>query len=191
VRTELVSASEASALLEKIIALRDPELAATRKKNAAERRRILRYGKRVPPRDMTEASYIQSGMFDYIVEYKGQRFGNRLALTSSELVPQLLNGLNREFSETRRAEYRQAMLDGKWLDTPDPIAITEDGHLINGQHRLAAALSIRFEKGDKVPVFVVVWGVSKQAALVMDEARRSTDDRRGIALKYAEAVATQ
>jgi len=47
------------------------------------------------------------------------------------------------------------------------------------------------EKDDKTPTvppqFVVVWGVDKRAAILMDEARRTTTDRRDIAMRFARS----
>ena len=97
--------------------------------------------------------------------------------------------LNRDVNEGRVAAYRTDIEEGKWWFTPDPIVITDDGGIINGQHRLLAverALSEGLEDA-KAPSFVVVWGVDKKAAILMDEARRTSTDRRDIAIRYANA----
>lgn len=109
--------------------------------------------------------------------------------------------LNRRFSTARKNAYLNAMLgqDGEsWWFTPDPIVVTTEGYIVNGQHRLVAAIEcchIRLRDDEasgvrwSIPTFVVVWGVERQAALLMDEARRNATDRRDIAVRYA-TVAT-
>lgn len=117
--------------------------------------------------------------------------------------------LNRDLSDARVTGYLEDMLHARWWDSPDPICVTPQGVVINGQHRVAAALKaspksnwmadygeepFKGEGGyfdwtadyEAIPSFVVVWDVEPKAALLMDEARRSTDDRRSIAVRYAE-----
>ena len=95
--------------------------------------------------------------------------------------------LNRPISRGRRKLYQEEMQAGRWHFTPDPVVITADGHVVNGQHRLDAASGVEWSRVEQIPSFVVVWGVDKKAALLMDEAKRSTDDRRAIALAFARA----
>ena len=78
------------------------------------------------------------------------------------------------------------MASGRWVFSPDPIVVSEEGYLLNGQHRLLAASSSEW-KGH-APQFVVVWGIDKKCALLMDEAQRSAQDRRHIAISCAEAI---
>ncbi len=104
-----------------------------------------------------------------------------------------LGDLNRDVNDARVAEYETAMNEGKWWFTPDPIVVSTEGAIINGQHRLLAvehALMLWQEKKNPEfvpPQFVVVWNVDKKAALLMDEARRTANDRRNIALRFAAA----
>ena len=77
------------------------------------------------------------------------------------------------------------MCAGLWHFSPDPIVVTEEGYIVNGQHRLLAASKITWDKGDVIPEFLVVWGVDKKAALLMDESARNSKHRRHIALGYA------
>jgi len=103
----------------------------------------------------------------------------------------MIGALNRDVVPSRVREYHGAMLRGDWWFTPDPIVVTDEGDIINGQHRLLAALEALPEKDDTdprpAPQFVVVWGVDKRAAILMDESRRSTTDRRDIAMRFARA----
>jgi hypothetical protein len=95
--------------------------------------------------------------------------------------------LNREVNMSRVDDYRVAMMRGEWWFTPDPVVVTNEGDIINGQHRLLAAWKFAADKEPEhvVPQFVVVWGVDKRAALLIDEARRTGTDRRDIALRFA------
>jgi hypothetical protein len=102
-----------------------------------------------------------------------------------------LTALNRPYSEARAELYAEEMVAGRWYTSADPIVISENGYVINGQHRLAAASMVVWEKGDEFPLFLVVWGVDEKTALLMDEAKRNTTDRRAIALGYATALTNQ
>lgn len=59
-----------------------------------------------------------------------------------ELAIQLLeaNTLNRTLRDTRVERYAQDMKAGKWLLNGETIKITEDGQLLDGQHRLWAVI---------------------------------------------------
>jgi hypothetical protein len=117
-------------------------------------------------------------------------YADKLAATFAS-VRCYLGKLNRDVNDSRVAEYQTAMEDGRWWFTPDPIVVTTEGAIINGQHRLLAVE--RVLNGKPIPEafvppqFVVVWNVDKKAALLMDEARRTATDRRDIALRFASA----
>jgi hypothetical protein len=123
-------------------------------------------------------------------------------------IKDYIGPLNRDVNENRTEGYARAMEKGDWWFTPDPITITDAGEIINGQHRLLAAECVLtgestvkertpigpydrplvpWEDAD-APSFVVVWGVDKRAAILMDEARRTATDRRDIAIRYAKAA---
>jgi hypothetical protein len=99
-----------------------------------------------------------------------------------------LGKLNRDINDNRVYAYRDDMAAGKWWFTPDPIVVTTTGEIINGQHRLLA-VEDALAKGEmsEAPQFVVVWNVDKKAAILMDEARRTSTDRRDIAVRFATA----
>ncbi len=102
-----------------------------------------------------------------------------------------LGKLNRNVNQSRVLAYWTDMQDGKWWFTPDPVVVTDDGSIINGQHRLLAvegALGRDELTDENAPSFVVVWGVDKRAAILMDEARRTTSDRRDITIRFASAA---
>jgi hypothetical protein len=111
----------------------------------------------------------------------------------SVVIASLVGSLNRRVNLSRIQDYWGAMIRKGWWFTPDPIVVTDDGSIINGQHRLLAVAKLieEAEEGETIPMiqFVVVWGVDKKAAILMDEARRSSTDRRDIALRFAAASA--
>jgi hypothetical protein len=168
IKVELITADKAPELLEQILKIRDPELWATRKKNRAKARtKARRQGKPVS----SSSSWPVSKQREYNPL-------ERLGLTV----------INRKLSRARLALYEEEMAAGRWRFSPDPIVITDEGYLVNGQHRLLAASQIDWN-GD-APKFLVVWGVDKKTALLMDEAQRSGRDRRDIAINYAEVAAS-
>jgi hypothetical protein len=80
---------------------------------------------------------------------------------------------NRDIRPDRVEGYAEAMLHGEWRDLlSDPITITHDGQVINGQHRIAAAANAwggkyadtanrkkpLFPPND--PKFLVIWGAA-------------------------------
>jgi hypothetical protein len=158
IKAELVSADKAGEILERALRIRNPELWQTRRKNAAKQKaKARRQGKPLPP------------VLRYPIEMLG------------------LSDLNRPISLARTDLYADEMEAGRWYFTPDPIVITDEGYVVNGQHRLGAADAVDWSQSADVPQFLVVWGVDKKTALLMDEAKRSADDRRHIALSYATA----
>jgi hypothetical protein len=117
--------------------------------------------------------------------------GNGKTLDRKPMETLGLSKLNRPISYARTDLYREEMQAGRWYFTPDPIVITEEGHVVNGQHRLGAADAVEWREVREIPQFLVVWGVNKKTALLMDEAKRSTNDRRHIAWSYATAADAQ
>jgi hypothetical protein len=161
IKVELVSADKAGEILERALKIRNPELWQTRRKNAAKQKaKARRQGKPLAPVRRWAPSMMK-----------------RLGLSE----------LNRPISLARTELYAEEMEAGRWYFTPDPIVITDEGYVVNGQHRLGAADGLDWSKAGEVPQFLVVWGVDKKTALLMDEAKRSADDRRHIALSYASA----
>lgn len=75
---------------------------------------------------------------------------------------------NREINSLRVLEYADRMKKGQWL-VGQAITFDGDGHLIDGQHRLAAIVKY----GNAVD-FLVVRGVSKESASVFDVGQKRT-----------------
>lgn len=57
-----------------------------------------------------------------------------------ELAKKLLssNDDNRKVNSSRVSQYAKAMAGGRWMETGQPIIVSEEGMLIDGQHRLEA-----------------------------------------------------
>jgi hypothetical protein len=170
IKVELVPADKTGEILERALKIRNPELWQTRRKNRAKARaQARRSGEPLPRLTWKPHKRLTRGLFNPM-----ESLG--------------LADLNRPFSEPRMELYVEEMLAGRWQFSPDPIVISEQGYVINGQHRLVAADAIEWEEGDEIPLFLVVWGVDKKTALLMDEAQRSSRDRRQIAFGYAQAA---
>jgi hypothetical protein len=114
--------------------------------------------------------------------------------------------LNRDLNPKRAFNFLDDMVNERWWFTPDPLVISPQGRMLNGQHRALAIVVRNYhpltpfketEDGKKVvddawirerfePIqFVLVTGVEERAALLLDEARRTASDRRAIAMRYA------
>lgn len=66
-------------------------------------------------------------------------------------------------------KYAQDMANDKWSYTGDPIAFTTTGDLIQGQHRLYAAI-----KANKSLTAAIATGLDKQAYEVLDQGKTRT-----------------
>ncbi len=169
-KVEVVRLDGVSKLVERIVKLNDPEFLATVKANG--RKKPTPGSTRLGPQAWARVMV-----------------GGHEKTAYSNARPGKLGSLNRPMNWARVAQYADDMAAGKWWSSPDPIVVSKGGEILNGQHRLTAALGIEYEEGDEVPEVVVVWGVDNKAALLMDEARRTQNDRRSIAMRYAGAVA--
>jgi hypothetical protein len=89
---------------------------------------------------------------------------------------------NRDIRPQRVEEYAGEMRAGNWKDLlSDPITVTGDGQVLNGQHRLAAASDVDWENVGNDPRFLIVWGVQPQEALYADGSRRTPKDSQTVA----------
>lgn len=71
------------------------------------------------------------------------------------------------------------MVAGRWRDLlSDPISITDDGQVINGQHRIAAVeRAYEMREGESLPndpAFLVIWGVDPSEAQLADTGSNRT-----------------
>lgn len=84
-----------------------------------------------------------------------------------------LNKGNRKISEYQVERLTKAMRDSQWIYNGDPIRISSDGNLIDGQHRLIA-----IQRSGLTFPFVVSTGLSPSASKTIDvdgKARSSSD----------------
>jgi hypothetical protein len=94
---------------------------------------------------------------------------------------------NRDIRPQRAAEYHEEMQAGRWRDLlTDPISITADGQVLNGQHRLAAAEGVDWEEAGNNPSFLVIWNADPGEALYADGSRRTQRDEKTVAARLLE-----
>jgi hypothetical protein len=93
------------------------------------------------------------------------------------------NNSNRQLRHWWSEGLAAAIKRGEWVTTHQGLAFTEDGELVDGQHRLMAVVIA------KTPVQMMVsHGVPKTAFSVMDiGAKRNIADTTGLSRKTAEA----
>jgi hypothetical protein len=94
-------------------------------------------------------------------------------------------GYNREISNERVKKYTEEMCNCRWRTCfSDPITITAEGDVINGQHRLAAASQLNWNSGDDPdavpPAFLVIWNVSPDEARFADGSHRTHADEKAV-----------
>lgn len=90
-------------------------------------------------------------------------------MLTPELATELLehNQMNRPLSDGHVQRIARQMLDGKWRFNGDTIKIGENGDILDGQHRLWAAVEA------KVPVeTIIVRGVHRDAFSTVDTIRK-------------------
>jgi hypothetical protein len=98
---------------------------------------------------------------------------------------------NRDIRHDRVTAYAEEMRAGRWRDLlSDPISVTADGQLLNGQHRIAAVMSVDWSEVDSDPSFLVVWGVEPHEAQFADGSRRTARDEKTIADKLIAGLAS-
>jgi hypothetical protein len=204
--TEIVRASELQAkVIDRIFELRNPSAIPEHKKALAGYTR--RRGKRKEVEGNVPGQFFaRKGFFvlddgqPVLVErpelkcppaYGYTGYDRFLGHTTHARVNGLLASpqLNRDIRPQRVDEYTAEMRAGRWRDLlSDPIAITKDGHVVNGQHRLAAASRLDWSKIENDPAFLVIWDVSPLEATLADGSRRTQRDERTIAARVANVT---
>lgn len=212
-RTEIVRASEILAddgVIDRIIEVRYADRIAEYEKEMAAYERALKKGKKqltktTPPKYPWEEEVKEHGY--QVLRRKGgvlelewvkeptepkwrtwghQEYNRSFGFTTHAGQSGLLANpeVNREIKPRRVEEYIEAMKQGLWRDLlSDPIAITDDGHVVNGQHRLAAISDVDWSKVKNDPLFLVVWGVSPEEAVLADMTKRTANDQTTITTK--------
>lgn len=185
------------------------ELGEMRNKRMAEYRAELRkYNRQRAGRDEVtrdRGGVISRGVRGFVVTHMGQevfiprpvrptyagwyRFGVRGVIATKD-AGLLANGgkYNRPINAQRVNEYSQAIMRGQWRDNiTDPICITPDGEVINGQHRLAAISGLSFDDNpdDGAERVLVLFGVDPAQIVFADTSKRTARDLTAIAAKQA------
>src|SRR5258708_11331106 len=97
---------------------------------------------------------------------------------------------NRLLSPRRVNSLAQSISRGEWLFDGNPIRLTSDGRLLDGQHRLAAIM----QAGESVPV-LMLHGLEPESQLAIDSGRpRTFSDYlrlRGVAQIHSVAAAVR
>ena len=159
IKVELINADKAGGILERTLKIRDPELWQTRRRNAAKARAKAR----------KEGSPVRRPCWQPI----------RMNMCNGKVVERRpmemlgLGDLNRPISSARADLYLEEMQADRWYFSPDPIVISEQGYVINGQHRLIAADAVDWTKVKEIPRFLVVWGANKKTALAPAPVHRT------------------
>lgn len=87
--------------------------------------------------------------------------------------------INRNIQRVSMLAYRADMVAGRWAYTADPIRFDWDGHLIDGQNRLAALSEIP-TRNFMIP-FAVARGLDPESQMFMDQgARRTAGQQLGL-----------
>jgi len=101
--------------------------------------------------------------------------GNAIIVNTETLEPEQIrqmlqsNTNNRKLSRRKVDEYKRDMVDGKWEINGEAISLDLNSKLINGQHRLTAAL----EAGLPITT-VVVRGLSPDVIHTIDTGKKRT-----------------
>jgi len=91
---------------------------------------------------------------------------------------------NRPLKKTVVSKYAATMISENWVTSPEPICLSPEGRLLNGQHRLNAVIS----SGVTVE-FLVIRNVSPTVFKVLDRGvTRTVADAIGVDKKLAEVA---
>lgn len=112
-----------------------------------------------------------------------------LAELTPSLAAELLkqNDGNRNIKSTKTVQYATDMASGRWAFNGEPVIISRDGKLNDGQHRASAVI----ESGVSVPV-LFVFGVDRETRTTVDQgaARTAGDYLNMDGIAYANNAAT-
>jgi len=90
------------------------------------------------------------------------------------------NKMNRPLADTHVQRIAKQILDGKWMFNGDTIKVSEEGDVVDGQHRLWACIEA------KKPIeTVIIYGVPRAAFATVDTLRRPRSGGDVLALSGA------
>lgn len=204
--TETIRASEIKErVVKRIFEIRNPDAQRNYRKELAQYKRRLGkrkegpvtlrndlFGQRVEKTGFVVETYGKQVFIErpaepaipnaYVQMRYDRSFGTTTHASGFGLLAESL--FNRDIRELRVLEYVEEMRGGRWRDLlSDPLTITTDGQVVNGQHRIAAATRVDWDKVENDPLFLVVWGVNPEEALFTDGSRRTARDEKTIATK--------
>lgn len=93
--------------------------------------------------------------------------------SEAELRHMLTASNYRALSQGTAEVYFREMNAGRWRMTGEPIIFDTQGRLMDGQHRLAAALMM-IEAGKRPPSFLCVYGIDRETESLIDTGRART-----------------
>jgi len=113
-------------------------------------------------------AFKEKSWLDMCIERGAKEFFSTPVSLTPDLAAELLarNPANRSINQARLDLYCADMLAGKWSFNGEPIIISNDGRITNGQHRCAAVVK------SKVPI------ITAMAFGVDFETRKTTDQLR-------------
>ena len=115
----------------------------------------------------------------------GNRWDAVITLVTPRMAEEYLsmNSNNRRPRAAVVAKYASTMNAGSWMLTPEAICFSDDGVLLNGQHRLMAVVKCGIPQE-----FLIISGVNREVFKALDRgAVRSVSDALGIDKKLSEA----
>ena len=105
--------------------------------------------------------------------------------TAKEMLKR--NSSNRKYKDSWAVSLSNSMINGEWIFDGTPIQFSDDGTLLNGQHRLNAIV-----KSKTSQKMLILTGIEKEAFQVMDTGRlRSGSDVLGMeGVEYSSATSS-
>src|SRR4051794_37109554 len=91
-------------------------------------------------------------------------------LVTPEMAMRLLdaNKLNRPLTSGHAERIAQQIIQGKWRFNGDTIKISEDGDVLDGQHRLFAIIEAKIAVET-----IIVYGIKRDAFATIDTIRKT------------------
>lgn len=118
---------------------------------------------------------IPADVVEAVMNYDGKKFiiANLDNNTASALLQS--NTRNRRQRDRHILSYSSMMDTGQWKFTGDPIRFHADGHLIDGQHRLAAISQL--PNGKRIKTLLITGFTDDEMLFIDQGARRTAGDQ--------------
>lgn len=105
------------------------------------------------------------------------QFQQDVALFTPDIAEYILqnhHGTNRPMSQISINQYRDDILAGVWTFAADPIRFDTNGHLIDGQHRMAALVAAGKQNPNIILMFTIATGLDPSTIKAIDQGRKRT-----------------